>query len=60
MKFQYRQWHKGPIIAGIGFDPDEWTQVRLVFDVCVKHREACFEAHLLGVSVELMLTSEPE
>lgn len=52
---KYRQWHKGPWVLGLGFDRQEWSQVKVSFDMCVAHRYATIEIALLGGMLDLMV-----
>ena len=52
LTFKYKQWSRGWLILGLGFDPHELALIKFDFDLCLQHREFMVGLMLLGFIVD--------
>jgi len=52
MKYWYKQWEKGNLGIGMGFDPDELGHIVFSVNVCFPHEHAIVSIALLGASFD--------
>ncbi len=56
MNYEYHQWNWGWLTLGIGFDPQELTEVQFELLACVQHREFVLNLALFGLMFDLYIT----